>query len=437
MKKYGQTLLSLAKNRLIGGSLIVFVGSMVSNIITYLFHLAMGRFLGPVDYGTLSSLISISYLLGIPFSVLSLTVIKEISALKGAGQEDRVAPFYHRVTEKSFTYSLLAFFVFLCLSPFIARYLHLKSVALLWLTGTIVFIGLFSLINLSALQALLRFKNYTAATILTNVSKLALTVFAAVLGFKVSGVLTGIILSSVVGWWISNIFLNQVISAKKDLRLFDFNVKKLSAFAFPALMATLALTSLYTTDIVLAKHFLAPREAGLYGALAIFGKIIFFATSPITVVMFPMVSGRHAAGRGFRRIFFLSFFLVALITAGINGFYKVFPGPIVNLLYGPEYLEITPLLWKFGLFLGFYSLCAYLINFFLSIRKLKVVIFPLLAAFAQIVFLHLFHAGIKEMILVSIYVSGLLLVSLLLYYLSGGRAGRFVSQKTCLIFKRN
>ncbi len=48
---------SALKHPLISGSTVIFVGSMVANIINYIFNLVMGRLLLPADYGILISLI--------------------------------------------------------------------------------------------------------------------------------------------------------------------------------------------------------------------------------------------------------------------------------------------------------------------------------------------------------------------------------------------
>jgi hypothetical protein len=56
-----------------------------------------------------------------------------------------------------------------------------------------------------------------------------------------------------------------------------------------------------------------------------------------------------------------------------------------------------------------------LVNFYLSIRKTKIVILPVLAALSQVVFIWIFHQDIAQVIWVSIIVLGLLFAALLLY----------------------
>lgn len=71
------------QNQLLVGSLVMFVGTMVANVGNYLYHLLMGRMLGPKGYGSLESVIAIIYLLFIFLIALSLVITKLVANLKG------------------------------------------------------------------------------------------------------------------------------------------------------------------------------------------------------------------------------------------------------------------------------------------------------------------------------------------------------------------
>jgi O-antigen/teichoic acid export membrane protein len=68
-------------SQLISGSLVMTLGTAVAGVFNYLYHLFMGRMLGPVDYGILASLISLAYLLSVPTATLNLVIVKFVSAL--------------------------------------------------------------------------------------------------------------------------------------------------------------------------------------------------------------------------------------------------------------------------------------------------------------------------------------------------------------------
>jgi len=176
------------------------------------------------------------------------------------------------------------------------------------------------------------------------------------------------------------------------------------------------MTSLFSTDIILARSFLTSYDAGLYSALALLGKIIFFLSGPIGMVMFPLISEYKAKEQNYRKIFLQSLVIVAMVSMLMTVIYFIAPKFIVQMLYGTDYLKAASSLGLFAVFLSLYSLSSIFVNYYLSIKKIIAAGFPLLAAILQIILIFLFHQNIGQIVYVSIMVIGLLLALLMLYY---------------------
>lgn len=419
-KRIKQTFLKLIKNQLITGSSVMLVGSLIASFGNYLYHLLMGRMLGPVDYGVLASLISVFYLLSIPVAALVLVIVKYVSAFRGKKQLATVNFFYKLVNRKMLIFGSIGFLIFLIFSSLISSFLHLESNVLLIIIGLASFIGIFSSVNLATLQGFLRFGWYTIVNIISVVVKLILAIFLVYLSYRVFGAILAMLAGAVVSYLLALFYVGKIIGTKKKREGVDG--REVVSYALPVFFSILAFTSLYTTDIVLARHFLSPQEAGFYAALATLGKIIFFASNPIVLVMFPMVSEKHANGKKYINLLNLSFGLVFIVCLGISGVYFLFPKLMINILYGRQYLPASSYLWLFAIFLSLYSLSSLLVNFHLSIKKVKIVILPVVAAVAQVIFISFFHQNLFQVVWVSISVLGLLFLSLLLYFfLDNGR----------------
>ena len=76
------------KHPLFAGSFIMVVGSNLTNFIAYIYHLILGRMLGPAQYGVLVATISLIGMFSITFGFLGLVIIKFVSA-SGAEQLER------------------------------------------------------------------------------------------------------------------------------------------------------------------------------------------------------------------------------------------------------------------------------------------------------------------------------------------------------------
>jgi O-antigen/teichoic acid export membrane protein len=72
----------LATHPLFAGSMMMILGSNFVNALNYLYHLLMGRFLGPGGYGELAAMLSLIGLVGMLPLSLNLVVIRFTSSSK-------------------------------------------------------------------------------------------------------------------------------------------------------------------------------------------------------------------------------------------------------------------------------------------------------------------------------------------------------------------
>lgn len=407
----------LIKNQLIAGSAVLFASAMVGNVGNYLYHLLMGRMLGPANYGVLTSLISLAYLLGVPTATLSLTVVKYTSGLGANKKLGPVLSFYSWLNKKAAVFVWLGLVVLLLVSPKIASFLHLESLFLVWLMGACSLVGIYATISGATLQGLLKFNLLAVSSIVSVTLKLGLSVLLVLAGLGIWGAALPFLISSLVGLFLLRFYVNRLLVGKQEEAKKIVGARELFTYAWPVFLSALAFTSLYTTDLLLARHFLSAQMAGYYASLATLGKIVFFASSPIVMVMFPLISARHENGQDYRQTLNLSLILVLLASLGITGFYFLFPRFMIKVLYGADYLAAAPYLVYFSIFLSFYALVSVLVNYYLSIKKVKIVFFPVLAALAQVLLILIFHQSLLQIVLVSIVVLGLLLIALLGYHL--------------------
>jgi len=430
MKKYLISLISKVKtDQLVRGSMVVFLGSAVASAINYLYHMVLGRMLGPSDYGIFASLLSLTYVYGIPVSVLNLVSLKYIASLKQSGGVEQAAGFFRWFGKKIILFSLFLFIISMAVSPLAAGFLRV-SVFWVILTNFIILIGIYSGFCSTTIQGFLRFGLSALASVSSTVFKIIIAVIFVYLGWRVSGVLFSLLLSSLFGLVLVSYFVKKKINfPEKRVTEVRIPLQEIVRYGFPVLFSSLALTSFYTTDILLVKNLFPEKEAGLYASLAILGKIVFFASSSIGIVMFPLVAGKRAKGENYRRLYLNSFLLVFFVSSSITVVYFLFPELMVNLLYGSQYLSIAPLLGLFAVFMSFYSLVCLTINFFLAASRTVMITLPLVGAILQIILIFLFHTSLRQVVLINIFVMGGLFFSLIALplkkYVSSGQWKNF------------
>lgn len=385
------------------------VGGNATSAINYVYHLIMGRLLGPVSYGELASLFSLIGLIAVLPGTLGLAIVKQVSVLKT--DEDR-AYFVSWFSRKVFFFSITVVMVVIILFPIIEDFLKVSDSKLIILTGMTFLFSLPSLFNRAVLQGLLNFKKIIFSILLENTFKLLVGVGLVLVGFSLYGAMIGFVVATAVGWWISNPRLSTTKSLTRNI-----NLRFLFTFSGPVLVQSLSTASLVSTDLILVKHFLSSADAGIYAALSNLGKIILYGTGPISAVMFPIVSSRHSQGLKYMKVFIYSLLATVGIVLGMMVFYLLFPKIAISILYGAKYLSGEKLLILFGGYMSLFTLSSLFINYYLSIGRLRIVLFPAVAAIFQIIGIWFYHSSILSVILVSITVCALLLFSLFVYLL--------------------
>lgn len=406
MKKYFKEVIT---NPLFSGSAIMVIGSNFINFLSYLYHFIMGRMLGPASYGELASLISLIGLIGIIPASFGLVIIKYVSSAKTKQDEANLVGW---LKSKVFLLSLVFFIAILLTSPFIYSFLKISKISYLVLIALFFLFSLPVALNRSILQGLLKFKEMMISVLIEYSAKIILSIFLVYLGFQVGGAILALMISTLLGFYVSNLYLRNSVPKNSDP---PSNIKSMLAFAVPVTIQTITITSLYSSDVILVKHFFSAHDAGIYAALSTLGKIIFFAAGPITTVMFPLVSQRKSKGEDHTIIFIYSFISTCLFAISILAMYWLIPNLAIKLLYGSAYLEASNLLIWFGFFITLFTLSSLLVNYSLSLGKTRVVLLPLLAAFLQIIGILLFHQSLYTVIFISIIVAALLLLCLLIY----------------------
>lgn len=403
-------------NLLVKGSAILLLGAVLTNLGSYLFHLVLARMLGVAEYGVLESLVSLAYFINVPIAVFSLVTVKYISQEK----DDRKRALFVKKLLKGFlSWGVMGLAAFLLASPVIKSVVKVDSPWLIIGIGFGGYLGVYSSVFSASLQGLAKFFRLSLVMIFGSWLKLGLAVLLVLFGFGVGGAIYGIVLAS---------FFTAFVGYQLLTRLLPFggggeisvrrSFKRIGSYSMAVLASNLSLTSFYTLDIILARYFLPPIEAGHYAALSVLGKIIFFASSPVSQAMFPLISDKKARGEDYKKLLGLSFLLVSAISFSLIIAYNFLPNFIVGQMFGLEkYQPIVQYLGRFAIFISLYALCCLLANFYLSIAWIKAIILPVLAASLQFILILIWHKSIDQIVMVNIFSMALLLLALSVLFL--------------------
>ena len=407
---------SISKDRTFRANVVMVGGSFLANVGAYLYHLLMGRLLVPDDYGALQSLISLSNIFTVPLLTLNVVVTKFVASFVGRGEPEKISYLFHRLQKILLVVVFLGGFIFFVFSGTILTFLHIESWVNFLFLDIVLFFGLIATLNRATLQGLSNFVSLTVAQFIEAYGKLLLGFVAVTLGFRVTGAFGAFVLIAFVSYIYTAYVLKPYVSKKEKST--SVSIRSMGKYGLLSFFMTISMVSLYNTDVVLVRHFFSSYESGLYAALSVLGKIIFFGSAPVSVAMFPLVAEAHARGEKYHKIFLKSMLLILGIAGVATFLFSVYPTIALKILVGEKYLSAAPYLPAFSVFLSLCAVIYLLVNFFLSIQKVLPAYIIGAAAIAQIVLISLVHPNLSVVILISLSILSVLTVVFMTYYVA-------------------
>jgi O-antigen/teichoic acid export membrane protein len=403
------------KDAFIRDNVTLFFATSCLSFASFLYHLLMGRFLGPVQYGDLGVLFSIFYIFVVVILAIQTTISNFVAKFEANDERDKINVLLRRALGEIVLVSLILVLLLLLISPWLASFLHVQMFHI-WILAPLILFSLLVAVQRGVLQGLLRFKALGASLIVEGIAKVSFAVLVLLIGYGVAGAMFVLVVSYLIPFIVAFYILNQFLKKKKN----KVNIKEVYAYAIPVIISIFLFTALYTADILLVKHYFDSETAGLYAALSFFGKIIFFATQSIAHVMFPKSAVNYSVKKTSKKLVNKTLLLVGAI-GGIGVFvYFLIPKILITVMYGPEYIKLAEYLGPFGLIMLILSLCYVLILYNLSQKRYSQNYFLLGFFIIEIGAIFMFHESLTQIVFMLLaIVTGLYLMLLRYTYRNG------------------
>ena len=403
---------ALAKDGLLKSSFIFLIGAMFVAFFNYLYHVFMGRLLGPTEYGILGSLFAIIYLTSFASNTFTLVLSKYSAEMKGRNQLGTLKHLISASFKKMAFYGFILLSIYIVLSGYIANFMNLTNTSGVILVGIIAYISILDAILIGALNGLQKFVWQNASSFLSTFTKFFLALLLVYLGFGVNGALIAILAGAVFAMLIAFI---PLIAVFKNHKRKSFNSKKVLLYTIPVVIATLIPLLMITLDIILVKHYLTSEEAGFYTAAGNIAKVIWFVSGFLAAPLFPKIVELSSKGEKKKssRLLIEAIFYTSIIIIASLVVYFLFPNLIVNILYGSQYLTIAPLIGWFGLALGLYSITLILTRYNLALEKYGFIYILFIGFIIEMLGIYFFHDNLMQVVYSLLFSNIFILVCML------------------------
>lgn len=351
---------------------------MGMNVINYGFNIALGRLTSPAEYGTFVAFTSIFLLFGLFPGTLQAVHARYVAL----GQSD-----HSRLSRYGLGLGVVLGLLLLLSSSVFARVFGMP-VGWFWALG----VGLPLVFHLGTLRGWAQ-GNGHFLDLAVNLN--------AEHGLKV--LLTAV-------FWMFWPTVNSAVFA--SLMVFPFLVvhlrnrdskrpvgpiqKGFGPFALSTFLSLVSQAVVVNLDILVVKLFFSSENVGLYAALSMVGKVVFYVAWAVASSFYATVAKSGHLG-DLRLLWKALLWVGALVACATLGSFVLGPW-VVGLLFGSAYLGAAPLLWVFSLSMGLYALQCTLNNHFLALGVSSAGYLSFLTAVVQMAALLAFHSSLTEVI---------------------------------------
>jgi len=350
-------------------STIVVAGIIISNILAYVFHICVGRSLGPVEYGIFGALMAFFMIIALPAGAISYAITKFTTRFNSKKEYVKIGLLRKKSTIRVLIYSLILLLIISLSSKIIANYLKIDSIISIIILGFILIFAMILPVNRGILQGMKKFKIYSLNTIIESVSRLILVIILLFIGLRVNGA----ILAYGFGYLIAFLFIFPFIKETKNAKNDNFDMKIIYRFILLVLIVNLILQGIINLPTIFIKHFLTSEFTGYWTAALTLAKATLFVATGITIVMFPEVAEKEK-NEDKKKVFKKALFLTLLASIGIAIIYLLIPQIFISLLYGKEFLGAVPILKWMGLAMIGIAILQLSLNYWLASRPNRLVL---------------------------------------------------------------
>lgn len=365
--------------RLLDGDLVrhgalVFAASMATNVLSYAFNFVLSRRLGVENYAILAALTGAYMLFSIPATAINLIAVKYAADYHSVGDAARLRRLSRKTLGITSSLALALFCVAALLQPQIAGFLHIANDAAITWTSAVVALGIVMPSARGIVQGCQDFRRFSISTVLEAFLKFAGGATLVIAGFGVAGAMAGWAIGTAVALaytlWAARV---HFASNASTVRL-SLQVGPLVSTVGMVTAATALLTILSFVDVVLVKHYFSARDAGLYSAVNLTGKIVFFLVGFLPTVLLPKVVKRAKSGESSLHLLFQAAALCAAISGAVLFAFSWQPRLIVTTIAGHAFADAAPFVFQYDLAMILLAMLTLVVNFRIALHRLQFVI---------------------------------------------------------------
>lgn len=399
-------------NSVVLGGMIMIAATMISHAFNFLFNTYLGRTLPIEEFGVIGLFSSLLFIALIPMGAFAQAITHKSAFLLGRYSKNQAITYFYSANGIGMNFALVVTLIYLLATPFLAGFFKVDS-----LVPFIIFVPvwLLAIINTNITGYLSGILSFSKAAFLLFISALTKAAIAYIL---IQSNLQEYILLAITGSLIIEFIFAWSFVTENKPSLLERNEKKFEwSFFFSAVLTGISTVSFLALDVILAKHFLSPQDAGKYALLSLVGKMTFFISSILLPFVLPIISKNLGEGKDGSKTFALLYASIFTLSAGAFVIFGLFGFMTVPILLGDKTLPILHLLPLYVLTIVIFSITLPIVTYFQAKKQHLYAVASFGISVLEVILVSVFHANLEQFVRVLFAVSVLNLQLVLCLYL--------------------
>lgn len=386
----------------LNGSIVMLLSTTLVSGVNFAYNVVMARMLGPSLFGHVTAMVTLLMLASSVTLAFQLVCAKFVARNETRGAKASV---YRSLRGKAWIVSLALGGVLFAAQGPMSAYLRLPDghiVAVLAL-GIVVYVPLG--VRRGAMQGLCAFGRLSASFIVESVTRFVAGVVLVVMGYGVLGAV-GAISAAVIAAYLFPPLGGELNVGSESGHPASFGE------GIQAIVFFVGQVIINNVDIILVKHFFSPELAGLYAAVALVGRLVYFAAWQVISAMFPVTAAAKTKDENPRLVLWSLLAVLALVVIFVL-ILSLFPHLVIQTILGVSFRQGEPLLALYAVATGLYSLSVVLMAYEMSRRIANTGWLQLVFSFVLVLAITAFHNTLRQVIVVQIVLMAIMLVVVL------------------------
>ena len=395
-----------SEGRVLTGSVVMLAGSVLVSLANFGYNIGVAHLLGPGDFSQAAAAVTLLMLASCINLAYQLVTAKLIAKTTVPGERASV---YQYMMKRAWLVGFGLSAVIVSTSRWIALYLRMPSPTLIVVLGLGMLFYIPLGVRRGGMQGTCQFLrlslNLAAEAFMKLVAAMAL-------------VLSGVGVLGAVGAISFSVFAAFLLPAGDAKLRQKPDIYEPGSFleSIQAIIFFIGQVIINNVDILMVKHYFAPDAAGIYAAVALVGRLLYFATWSVTSAMFPISAG--AAESDSRRVLVVPLLFVAGLSTVFVIFLSSFPGLVIRTLFGSDFHRagagVEHLLAMNAVATAVYAVCVVLITYEMSRRIANTGWLQLVVSLLIVLSVSVRHESLMQVIVIQQVLRVLLLIAVAL-----------------------